>query len=141
MPSKGIYISLPAEILQEIDEACGGPSLPKHKSRSGRAGGRAAWVRRLIYRELGRREPRDIHAERQRKFQEQVEKQAETEKAWDWDSWVETVKRLRALREEGLSLRQVAKVLEKEKRPTKRGGKWSAQTVRSILLKTSKEHS
>jgi hypothetical protein len=81
----------------------------------------------------------DVHAERQRQFQEAIEEKAGQEAQSDWDTWIETVKRLRALRKDGLSLRQVARVLEREKRPTKRGGKWSAQTVRNVLLKTSKE--
>jgi recombinase len=131
--SKGIYISLPIEVLEEIDEICGGPSLPKGKKRSGTTGGRAAWVRSLIYQELGKELPEGIHEKRKQRFQKLVEENASSA---DEDDWPTTVKRLRELREEGLSLRQIAEVLRKEGRATKRGGKWTAQTVRNALLKS-----
>jgi hypothetical protein len=131
MSSRGIYVSLPEEILREIDEVCGGPSLPSEKKRAGTAGGRAAWVRALIYEALGRAQPEDVHQQRKRKFQELVEKKAESA---DVDDWPATVARLRELRDEGLSLRQIGEVATKEGRSTRRGGKWSAQTVRNALL-------
>lgn len=131
MSSKGVYVSLPAEILQEIDQFCGGPSLPSEKKRAGTAGGRAAWVRGLIYDALGRGRPEDVHEIRKRRFQELVEKKAAVA---DSDNWPKTLERLRELRREGLSLRQIANVVKEEGRATRRGGKWSAATVRNALL-------
>ena len=131
MSSKGVYVSLPEEILREIDEVCGGPSLPSEKKRAGTAGGRAAWVRALIYEALDKAQPLDVHQQRSRKFQELV--QQKTERA-EVDDWPVTVARLRELRDEGLSLRQIGEVATREGRSTRRGGKWSAQTVRNALL-------
>ena len=133
MASKGIYISLPIEVLEEIDTICGGPSLPEGKKRSGTTGGRAAWVRHLIYQALGKKLPKGIHEKRKQRFQKLVEEKAN---ARDENDWPTTVKRLRALRAEGLSLRQIAEVLRKEGHATKRGGKWTAQTVRNALIKS-----
>ena len=130
--AKGVFISLPQEVLEEIDAQCGGPSCPKGKKRSGKAGGRAAWVRRLIYRELGLTEPIDVHEQRKLDFQQLVEQRTRQAESNDWET---TVRRLRELRQEGLSLRQVAEVLTREQRPTKRGGKWTAQTVRNLCLR------
>ena len=45
-----------------------------------------------------------------------------------------TVERARALRSEGYSLRQIAGLLDDEGRKTKKGGRWGAETVRSMLL-------
>jgi Recombinase len=129
--SKGIYISLPVEILNEIDEICGGPSLPQGKKRTGTTGGRAAWVRRLVYEALGKEIPEGIHEKRKQRFQQLVEEKAGSQER---DDWSDTVKRLKALRGEGLSLRQIGEVLRKEGRATRRGGKWTAQTVRNALL-------
>lgn len=133
MSSKGIYISLPADILEEIDTICGGPSLPEEKKRSGTTGGRAAWVRGLIYNALGKDMPKPIHEKRKQRFQKLVEERAGSTLENDWTA---TVERLRELREEGLSLRQIAEVLRMEGRQTKRGGKWTAQTVRNALLRS-----
>ena len=44
-----------------------------------------------------------------------------------------TVARLRALRAEGLSLREIAATMTDEGHPTKRGGEWHASTVRAVL--------
>lgn len=131
MSSRGVYVSLPADVLHQIDEECGGPSLPDEKKRAGTAGGRAAWVRSLIYEALGRTQPEDVHEKRKRCFQELVERKTVEP---DNDEWPETVRRLHALRQEGLSLRQIAQVVEEEGRSTRRGGKWSAQTVRNALM-------
>ena len=133
MSSKGVYVSLPEEVLREIDEVCGGPSLPSEKKRAGTAGGRAAWVRALIYKALDKAQPEDVHQQRKRKFQELVQEKAENAEV---DDWPDTVARLRELREEGLSLRQIGEVATKEGRSTRRGGKWSAQTVRNALLQS-----
>lgn len=46
----------------------------------------------------------------------------------------ETVKRVWALRRRGLSYHKIAATMEAEGRPTKRGGKWAAATVRRLLL-------
>lgn len=48
---------------------------------------------------------------------------------------VETIARAHELRARGLSLRAVAGILAAERRPTKRGGKWSAETVRAALAR------
>lgn len=136
MSSKGIYVSLPQEILEEIDKVCGGPSLPKQKKRSGTTGGRAAWVRNLIYHALGKPMPKDVHKERRKKFEQLLRKQNRSIKLHDWES---TVQRLAELRKNGLSLRQIAEIMKQEKRATKRGGKWSAQTVRNALLNDCKQ--
>lgn len=130
MASKGIYISLPAKILKKIDRECGGPSLPSEKKRSGMKGGRAAWVRALIYQALGEEEPEDIHEKRKRRLRQEL---VRCEGADPLEDWVETKKRLRELRDEGLSLRQMAEIMRLENRATRRGGKWSAQTVRNAL--------
>ena len=131
MSSKGVYVSLPEEILREIDAVCGGPSLPSEKKRAGTAGGRAAWVRALIYKALDRTQPEDVHQQRKREFQELVQKKTESIQVDDWPA---TVARLRELRDEGLSLRQIGEVATREGHSTRRGGKWSAQTVRNALL-------
>lgn len=44
-----------------------------------------------------------------------------------------TVKRIKALKEAGATLREIASALNDEGVPTKRGGKWHASTVRYIL--------
>lgn len=44
-----------------------------------------------------------------------------------------TIKRARALRDEGYSLRQIAATLTDEGRKTAKGGAWAAETVRSML--------
>lgn len=41
--------------------------------------------------------------------------------------------RIGALKSKGLSLRTIAEVLTDEKHPTKRGGRWGAETVRKVL--------
>lgn len=134
MSTRGVYVSLPEAVLQEIDKICGGPSLPAEKKRAGTTGGRAAWVRSLIYEALDLTPPEDIHQKRKQQFQELVEqKTSQIER----DDWPTTLARLRELRKEGLSLRQIAKVVASEGRKTRRGGKWSAQTVRNALLKSS----
>ena len=133
MATKGVFVSLPEDVITEIDEICGGPSLPEEKKRAGTAGGRAAWVRALIYEALGRTPPEDIHEQRKRRFQEMVDQKIDSAVQDDWPS---TLNRLRELKEDGLSLRQIAKVVSQEGRKTRRGGKWSAQTVRHALLKS-----
>jgi DNA invertase Pin-like site-specific DNA recombinase len=45
----------------------------------------------------------------------------------------ETRERIFALRAQGLSLREIAKVLEDEGRPTKRGRRWHPETLRLVL--------
>jgi len=47
----------------------------------------------------------------------------------------ETVARIRSLAAEGKTLRAIASVLDQEGRPTKRGGKWAAETVRKVLAR------
>lgn len=44
-----------------------------------------------------------------------------------------TVARIVALKAKGLSLRSIAEVLTDEGHPTKRGGRWGAETVRKVL--------
>lgn len=51
----------------------------------------------------------------------------------DVESEQETVARIVELREQGLSLRKIGDVLEEEGRKTKRGGRWQAQTIATIL--------
>lgn len=46
-----------------------------------------------------------------------------------------TVARILELHRDGLSLRKIAEVLRSERRPTKRGGEWQAQTVASVLAR------
>jgi DNA invertase Pin-like site-specific DNA recombinase len=53
----------------------------------------------------------------------------------DIDSEAETVSRIFALRAEGRSLRDIAAILTAEKRTTKRGGAWAAETVRKVLAR------
>ena len=69
MSTKGVFVSLPEDVIKDIDDICGGPSLPEEKKRAGTAGGRAAWVRQLIYNALGRTPPEDVHELRKRRFQ------------------------------------------------------------------------
>lgn len=47
-----------------------------------------------------------------------------------------TVQRIRFLRRRGLSLRAICTQLAEEKRQTKRGGKWTAKVVRSVLMRS-----
>ena len=42
-------------------------------------------------------------------------------------------RRIEALHSKGLSLREIAKRLEEERIPTRRGGQWHASTVRAVL--------
>jgi len=49
------------------------------------------------------------------------------------DEEVSTVERIVQLRGEGFSLRDIAATLQREKRTTKRGGTWQAQTVANVL--------
>ena len=49
------------------------------------------------------------------------------------DDEAETVARIVALRGEGLTLRAIAASLTSEGRPTKRGGRWAAETVAKVL--------
>lgn len=44
-----------------------------------------------------------------------------------------TIERMRELRSAGASFRQIARRLAAERRPTKRGGRWEAATVASVL--------
>ena len=133
MSTKGVFVSLPEDVIKENDDICGGPSLPEEKKRAGTAGGRAAWVRELIYNALGRTPPEDVHELRKRRFQELVEQKIDSA---EQDDWPGTLTRLMELKQDGLSLRQIAKVVSQEGRKTRRGGKWSAQTVRHALLKS-----
>lgn len=48
-----------------------------------------------------------------------------------------TLARVRALRGEGKTLRDIAATLTAEGRPTKKGGRWQAETVRLILTRTA----
>jgi site-specific DNA recombinase len=48
---------------------------------------------------------------------------------------IDTVDRIVELRAEGKSYREIAVVLEKENRPTKRGGVWQAQTIANICAR------
>jgi site-specific DNA recombinase len=48
---------------------------------------------------------------------------------------VATVKRILALRAEGLTLRAIAGALAAEGHQTKRGGRWAAETVRKVLAR------
>lgn len=54
-------------------------------------------------------------------------------------SEMRTIERIIELRASGKSLREIADVLEKERRPTKRGGRWQAQTVALVLSRASEE--
>jgi site-specific DNA recombinase len=45
----------------------------------------------------------------------------------------QTIRRIYAMRQQGMSYRVIADVLNSEGIPTKRGGKWYAGTVRYIL--------
>lgn len=49
----------------------------------------------------------------------------------------ETVARIGELRADGLTLRAIAAQLDAEGRPTKRGGRWAAQTVRGVLARSA----
>jgi DNA invertase Pin-like site-specific DNA recombinase len=51
------------------------------------------------------------------------------------DGEAETVRRVVALRADGLSLREIAATLTDEGRPTKRRGEWAAATIRKILAR------
>jgi DNA invertase Pin-like site-specific DNA recombinase len=50
---------------------------------------------------------------------------------------VAAIERMLALRAEGLTLRAIAERLTAEGYPTKRGGKWAAETVRRVLDRTT----
>ncbi len=50
-----------------------------------------------------------------------------------------TVDRIVELHSGGMSLREIAVTLEKENRPTKRGGVWQAQTVANILARVKND--
>lgn len=131
----GIFLNLSPEVIEMIDDRCGGPSYRPGEKRPGRSGGRAAWVRRLIHRELGLKPPPDPHQEKSLEFEAKLaaSKQRPNNRVTPLD-WARTVERVLELRGQGMSLREIAQTLEHEEVPTKRGGKWSAQTVRNILL-------
>ena len=47
----------------------------------------------------------------------------------------EAGRRIKALHEQGLSLREIAQKLTSEGIPTRRGGQWYASTVRAVILR------
>ncbi|MBY0279996.1 recombinase family protein, partial [Candidatus Binatia bacterium] len=49
------------------------------------------------------------------------------------DDEIETVELVRQLRDEGLSLREIADRLTADGRRTKRGGRWYPSTIRNVL--------
>ena len=53
------------------------------------------------------------------------------------DSEADAIERIQALRGEGLTLRAICARLEADGVPTKRGGKWSAKVVRSVLMRAA----
>ena len=124
--SSGIFLNLSEDVIELIDERCGGPSYRPGEKRPGRSGGRAAWVRELIHRELGLAPPIDPHLEKsrqlERRLQERRNKRGRHVPAL---AWARTVERVLDLRERGKSLREIASALEDEGIETKRGGRWS----------------
>lgn len=133
--ANGIFLNLSPEVIEMIDERCGGPSYRPGEKRPGRSGGRAAWVRKLVHRELGLQPPADPHHEKSLQFEAKLARcKSRPSKHVTPLGWARTVERVLALRGEGKSLREIAQALEHEEIPTRRGGKWSAQTVRNILL-------
>jgi site-specific DNA recombinase len=58
-------------------------------------------------------------------------------KAFGVETEAATVERMRALRGQGLSLRAIAAVLVSEGRATKKGGKWSPETVARVLRRAA----
>ena len=59
----------------------------------------------------------------------------------DCSAELATVRRIVDLRQQGQTLRGIAETLAKEGRKTKRGGRWYASTVRSVLRRERIEHS
>jgi DNA invertase Pin-like site-specific DNA recombinase len=55
----------------------------------------------------------------------------------DAEQEIATVRRIVALRADGLSLREIAATLHDEGFRTKRGGAWAAETVRKVLARTA----
>lgn len=53
------------------------------------------------------------------------------------DSEAEAIDLIQSLRADGLSLRAICERLEADGYPTKRGGKWSAKVVRSVLMRAA----
>jgi len=53
---------------------------------------------------------------------------------------LETIERIRVLRTEGCSLRAIARRLEEEGRPTKRGGRWCHRTIKGVLKRQSTDN-
>lgn len=132
--STGVFLNLAPEVVEMIDEKCGGPSYRPGEKRPGRSGGRAAWVRNLIHRELGLEPPVDPHLEKSKGLERRLAKRKPKKHHVSTLAWAKTVQRVLALRTEGQSLREIARTLEEEQIPTRRGGRWTAQTVRNILL-------
>ncbi len=131
----GIFLNLRPEVIDQIDEICGGPSYTAGQKRTGRSGGRAAWVRDLIHRELGLEPPVDPHLERSKGLEARLKSRKNNRGTRvSALTWAKTVEKVLALRKEGRSLRAIARQMEDDDIPTRRGGKWSAQTVRNILL-------
>lgn len=132
----GIFLNLKPEVIDQIDEVCGGPSYTAGQKRTGRSGGRAAWVRDLIHRELGLEPPVDPHLERSKGLEARLKAKKRKQKGNHVSAltWAKTVEQVLALRKEGRSLRAIARQMEDDDVPTRRGGRWSAQTVRNILL-------
>ncbi len=133
--SSGIFLNLNPDVIKMIDEQCGGPSYRPGEKRPGRSGGRAAWVRELIHRELGLAPPVDPHLEKSQQLEKRLlNGQNRKKRQVPPLAWAKTVERVLELRNHGHSLREIASTLEQEGIQTKRGGRWSAQTVRNILL-------
>lgn len=60
-------------------------------------------------------------------------KRAENRGLVEDENETKIVERIKQLRKKKLSLREIAKIMNEESHPTKRGGKWAAETVRLVL--------
>jgi hypothetical protein len=125
-----ISLELPRRIVEKLDKRCGGPS-----GGSGRAGGRAHYIRKLVYQAVG--EPigtgraewtRQAHTD----FMEMAD-MTRLDQLSDRNKVI--LSRILTLREAGKTLAQIARVLQDEKFPTRSGKPWRRGAVDHFLRK------
>ena len=122
-----IQVQIDDDIAKMVDQKCGGPSF------GGKRGGRADYLRQLIYRDvgvaadkgwLGRGPSEDISDLNVRII------------AQEDPTCAQVIRLIRM----GLSYRDIARHMKFEKVPTSRGGQWTYQTVRRLVKKAIRIH-
>ena len=126
MPAKmnALHITIEPEILDLIDQRCGGP-----KRNAGKLGGRSQWIRKLIYKELQVDQTSNPHETRHlRAYGDLLEVEAP-------ENLTDEELRVFELLNEGMGLNKIAKQLETEGFVTKRNKQWRRETVRLVINK------